>query len=85
KYSNRDDTWFHCKDMPGTHAVVNQSEVLTDENIYNIAVFCGQQSKLPKGTKLTVDYTLVKYLNKPKSARPGFVTYKIFKSLIVTI
>ncbi|MGL5960344.1 MAG: Rqc2 family fibronectin-binding protein, partial [Cetobacterium sp.] len=45
KYSNRDDTWFHCKDMPGTHAVVNQSEVLTDENIYNIAVFCGQQSK----------------------------------------
>ncbi|MGL5356845.1 MAG: Rqc2 family fibronectin-binding protein [Cetobacterium sp.] len=85
KYSNREDTWFHCKDMPGTHAVVNQSEHLTEENIYNIAVFCGQQSKLPKGTKLTVDYTSIKYLNKPKSARPGFVTYKIFKSIVVTI
>ncbi|MGL5089257.1 MAG: Rqc2 family fibronectin-binding protein, partial [Cetobacterium sp.] len=57
KYSNREDIWFHCKDMPGTHAVVNHSEDLTDENIYNIAVFCGQQSKLSKGTKLTVDYT----------------------------
>ncbi|MGL5429056.1 MAG: Rqc2 family fibronectin-binding protein [Cetobacterium sp.] len=85
KYSNRDDIWFHCKDMPGTHAVVNHSEVLTEEVIYNIAVFCGQQSKLPKGTKLTVDYTPIKYLNKPKGAKPGFVTYKVFKSIIVTI
>lgn len=85
KYSNREDIWFHCKDMPGTHAVVNHSEFLTEETIYNIAVFCGQQSKLPKGTKLTVDYTPIKYLNKPKGAKPGFVTYKIFKSIIVTI
>ena len=40
---------------------------------------------MPKGTKLTVDYTQVKYLNKPKNAKPGFVTYKIFNSIIVTI
>ncbi|MGL5520617.1 MAG: NFACT RNA binding domain-containing protein, partial [Cetobacterium sp.] len=85
KYSHREDMWFHCKDMPGTHAVVNSNESLSEKSIYNIAVFCGQQSKLPKGTKLTVDYTQIKYLNKPKGAKPGFVTYKIFKSIVVTL
>ncbi len=85
KYSNRDDMWFHCKDMPGTHAIVSHTEHLSEKAIYDIAVFCGQQSKLPAGTKLTVDYTQVKYLNKPKGARPGFVTYKIFKSIVVTV
>lgn len=85
KYSHREDMWFHCKDMPGTHAVINANESLSEKSIYDIAVFCGQQSKLPKGTKLTVDYTQIKYLNKPKGAKPGFVTYKIFKSIVVTL
>ena len=85
KYSHRDDIWFHCKDVPGTHAIVDHNEALSENAIYDIAVFCGQQSKLPSGTKLTVDYTQVKYLNKPKGAKPGFVTYKIFKSIVVTL
>lgn len=85
RVANREDTWFHCKDIPGTHIIVNQSYNLTEEQIYEIAVFCGQMSKLPKGSKVTVDYTKVKYLNKPKGARPGFVTYNIFKTIIVTI
>lgn len=85
KYSHREDVWFHCKDIPGTHAIVNASEALSEQSIYNIATFCAQQSKLPKGTKLTVDYTQIKYLNKPKGAKPGFVTYKIFKSILVTV
>lgn len=85
KYSHREDMWFHCKDIPGTHAIVNVSEALSEQSIYNIATFCAQQSKLPKGTKLTVDYTQIKYLNKPKGAKPGFVTYKIFKSILVTV
>lgn len=85
KYSHREDMWFHCKDIPGTHAIVNASEPLSEQSIYNIATFCAQQSKLPKGTKLTVDYTQIKYLNKPKGAKPGFVTYKIFKSILVTV
>ncbi|MCQ8211372.1 NFACT family protein [Cetobacterium somerae] len=85
KYSHKNDIWFHCKDVPGTHAIVSHSENLSQKNIYDIAVFCGQQSKLPVGTKLTVDYTQIKYLNKPKGAKPGFVTYKIFQSIVVTI
>lgn len=85
KYSHREDMWFHCKDIPGTHAIVNASEALSEQSIYNIATFCAQQSKLPTGTKLTVDYTQIKYLNKPKGAKPGFVTYKIFKSILVTV
>lgn len=85
KASHREDLWFHCKDIPGTHVVVNNSIQLTDEQIYGIAVFCAQMSKLPSGSKVTVDYTKIKYLNKPKGARPGFVTYKIFNTIIVTI
>lgn len=85
KYANRDDMWFHCRDIPGTHAIVNQDIALSEKQIYDIGVFCGQMSKLPKGTKLTIDYTQIKYLNKPKGARPGFVTYKIFKSITVQL
>lgn len=85
KVSHREDLWFHCKDIPGTHVIVNNSITLSDEQIYAIGVFCGKMSKLPEGSKVTVDYTKVKYLNKPKGARPGFVTYKIFDTIIVTI
>lgn len=85
KYANREDLWFHCKDVPGTHVIVSHSISLTDEQIYSIALFCAKMSKLQPSTKVSVDYTKVKYLNKPKGARPGFVTYKIFESIIVKV
>lgn len=85
KYSNREDLWFHCKDVPGSHVIVNHSIILNEKQIYDIAVFCAKMSKLSIGTKVTVDYTQIKYLNKPKGSKPGFVTYKIFKSIIVTV
>lgn len=85
KFAHKEDTWFHCKDIPGTHIIVDHSISLKEKNIYEIAKFCAKLSKLPIGTKLSVDYTKVKNLNKPKGGKPGFVTYKIFDTILVKI
>lgn len=85
RYAHREDIWFHCKDIPGAHLIVDHSYNLSEDDILNLAKFCASLSKQPIGTKLTVDYTKVKYLNKPKNSKPGFVTYRVFDTITVTI
>lgn len=85
RFAHKEDIWFHCKDIPGAHVIVDHSITLKDEDIYEIAKFCAKLSKLPVGTKLSVDYTKVKNLNKPKGGKPGFVTYRVFDTILVQI
>lgn len=85
RYAHREDTWFHCKDIPGAHLIVDHMYNLNENDIFNLAKYCASLSKQPVGTKLTVDYTKVKYLNKPKNSKPGFVTYRVFNTITVTI
>ena len=35
------------------------------------------------GDKISIDYTQKRYINKPKGAKPGFVTYVNEKNILV--
>ncbi|MGX6591579.1 Rqc2 family fibronectin-binding protein [Cetobacterium ceti] len=85
KIANREEYWFHAKDVPGSHIILKSETLPKDETLIKIATLAGKMSRSNPGDKVTIDYTKKKYINKPKGAKPGFVTYNIFDSIIVTI
>lgn len=82
KVSEKDDYWFHVKDIPSSHIILKTSK-LTDELIVKSAQVSAYFSKANLGEKVTVDYTLRKNVSKPNGAKPGFVIYVNQKSIVV--
>ena len=77
------DIWLHVKDFPGSHVVIKCSGKIPDDiTIYEAACLAALYSKASKGTKIRVDYTMIKHVKKPKGTKPGMVTYDIFKSIL---
>ena len=74
--------WLHSKNIPGSHVVIKASEII-DDIIKEGALVAALYSKANVGDKVSVDYTLKRYINKPKGAKPGFVTYVNEKNITV--
>ena len=79
------DTWMHAADFPGSHVVVrnpNRKEVpqLTLHEAARLAAFYSDARKLDKAA---VNYTLKKFVNKPKRSAPGLVSLASFRTLYV--
>ena len=79
------DTWMHAADYPGSHVVIrnaNRKEIphRTLIEAAQLAAFYSQGSKQPKAA---VNYTLKKFVNKPRKAAPGLVRLASFKTILV--
>ena len=76
KVANKDDLWFHVKDFPGSHTILQTNGVTPSQEILNkcaaIAAFYSQASN---SSNVPVDYTLIKYVKKIKNSKPGMVIY----------
>ncbi len=83
KIAARDDMWLHAKDVPGGHVIIRNLGDFSEDLILKGAEIAAYLSKATPGEKLTIDYTLKKNLKKPKGAKPGFVIYHIFQSIVV--
>ena len=83
KTANKNEFWFHVKDMPGSHVIV-RSTAPTDETIQEAAELAAYFSKGRNSDHVPVDYLRVKQLHKPNGAKPGFVTFRGQKTLSVT-
>jgi len=79
----RDDMWLHAKDVPGGHVIIKNLGDFSEELILKGAEMAAYLSKATPGEKITIDYTLKKNLKKPKGAKPGFVIYHVFESIVV--
>ena len=76
KDAEKDDIWFHVKDMPGSHVIlVTEGKEPTDRDYTEAASIAAGYSKAT-GDLVAVDYTRVKNIKKPGGSKPGFVTYK---------
>jgi len=80
----RDDMWLHAKDVPGGHVIIRNLGDFPEDLILKGAEVAAYLSKAAPGEKLTIDYTLKKNLKKPKGAKPGFVIYHVFQSIVIT-
>ena len=82
--AKKDDMWFHVKDAPGGHIIV-QSEKLTEKIIRKAAMLAGLFSNLKYSSSIPIDYTEIKHLRKIPG-KPGFhVTYKSYQTIFIDI
>ncbi len=86
KIAKKDDIWFHSKNIPGSHVVlVTDGREIPDEVLLKAAKLAALNSSAREATKVEVDYTKVKYVKKPKGAKPGKVIYTDYKTLCVSL
>lgn len=74
--AHREDWWFHAKDRPGAHVIVKGDQKgakLPETVLLRAAQLAAYYSRGRDSAKVPVTYTRVKYLKKPKGARPGLV------------
>ena len=79
------DTWFHTKDIPGSHVVLqNGGTEPSEEDILLAASLAAHFSKARGSSKVPVDYTEIRYVKKPSGSKPGFVIFTNQKTLYIT-
>lgn len=84
KWGQPEDYWLHVKNMPGSHVLIpHRGEAIDFDTILFAAQIAVHHSSAKGSTKVTVDYTMLKYVSKPSGAAAGFVTYKKEKSVRV--
>ncbi|MBQ9085303.1 MAG: NFACT family protein, partial [Clostridia bacterium] len=76
KLADKNDIWFHTKDIPGSHCIlVTDGEEPGDGDYTEAAAIAAYYSQATADL-VAVDYTRVKNIKKPTGSKPGFVTYK---------
>jgi len=84
KTANRLDIWLHTKDLHGSHVIIATGGAEPDaETLEEAATIAAWYSEGKAGTKIPVDYTLVKHVKKPSGAKPGATHYVNFKTIYV--
>ena len=76
RIADRDDLWFHTKDIPGSHVIMLTEGEEPSERDYTEAAAIAAHYSQATGDLVAVDYTRVRNVKKPSGAKPGFVIYK---------
>lgn len=82
--ADKNDLWFHVKDITGSHVILQCSGAPTDTAIEDAAMIAAYNSSARNSSSVPVDYTYVKYVKKPSGSKPGMVIYTDQKTLYVT-
>ncbi len=78
------DMWLHTQGFAGSHTIiVSDNREITDTAIFEAARIAARFSSSGEAKKIPVDYTLVKNIKKPNGARPGYVIYHIYNTILV--
>jgi len=86
RVARSNDTWLHAADYPGSHVVIRnqrRGEDIPHRTILEAAQLAGRFSRAREDSKVAVNYTLRKFISKPKGAAPGLVYLSSFKTLLV--
>ncbi len=86
KLAERDDWWFHVKNLPGSHVVMRcaPDDDPPEKDFNEALTIAAVYSKAAEGASVLVDYTKIRYVKKPPASKPGFVTYSKNWSATVT-
>lgn len=84
KTASKSDIWFHTKDIPGSHVIVQTGgRELSEAGIFEAAAIAAYHSKGRTSENVPVDYVQVKYVKKPAGAKPGMVIFTNNKTVWV--
>jgi predicted ribosome quality control (RQC) complex YloA/Tae2 family protein len=83
RMASKNDIWLHTQKIPGCHVIIETNGAEPDgQTLYEAAVTAAWFSAAKTSPKVPVDYTAVKYVKKPQTAKPGMVIYDKFKTLL---
>ncbi|HEX8805678.1 MAG TPA: NFACT RNA binding domain-containing protein [Candidatus Aquilonibacter sp.] len=79
------DWWFHAQGVPGAHVILQRDDrdEPPAEDLERAAALAAYFSKARASGKVTIDYTLRKYVRAQRDAPPGLVWYTNPKTIIV--
>ncbi len=86
KVAKPNDLWFHARSVTGAHVVIrtgNRPDLVPRSTIMQAAEIAARNSDAKHSRLVAVDYTLKKYVRKPKGSPPGFVRYQQEKTIDV--
>lgn len=76
KFATGGDWWFHAKNIPGSHVVLQtEGKEIPDRTFEEAGRLAAFYSKGREGDKVEIDYTERKNVKKPAGGKPGFVVY----------
>ncbi|CAA7602839.1 Domain of unknown function DUF814 [Acididesulfobacillus acetoxydans] len=87
KKGRPEDLWLHVKNIPGSHVLIPLAggEDFPDDSTLEEAAALAVYFSQARGSSLVpVDYTHVRQIKKPNSAKPGMVIYEQNWTLFVT-
>lgn len=85
--ADKQDIWFHAQKIPGSHVVIHRQdarEEIPENVLLHAARLAAKHSQGRDSGKVSVDYTLIKYVKKIPQGPPGLVNYSHQKTLVVT-
>lgn len=85
KFANKNDIWFHTKDIHGSHVILktNPNEIVPDDILFEVAKLAAKHSKAKNSSHIPVDFCKVSFVKKPSGSKPGYVIYSNNKTLYV--
>ena len=85
KRSDKNDIWFHTKEIPGSHTVIlTEGKEPSEETLFQAAVIAAFHSKAKESSNVPVDYTKIRNVHKPNGSKPGMVIYDRYNTVYVT-
>jgi predicted ribosome quality control (RQC) complex YloA/Tae2 family protein len=86
RLAKSEDLWLHVKEAAGAHVVIKSQpgREIPSTTLEQAAKIAAYYSEARNSSKVAVDYTKRKNVSKPQKARPGFVIYENYKTILVT-
>ncbi len=84
KRADKEHIWLHTKDIAGSHVIITRCfEDIKEQTIVEAAMIAAYHSDARHSSQVPVDLTEVKYVKKPKGAKPGMVIFTDNKTIYV--
>lgn len=84
KLAEKTDWWFHVKNLPGSHVLMQCGKEEPSEIDFTEAAEVAAYYSKAEGNNVAVDYTNAKHVKKPTGSKPGYVIYHVNWTAYVT-
>lgn len=84
KLASKADWWFHVKNLPGSHVLLQTDGEEPPEIDFTEAAEIAAFYSKAEGNNIAVDYTHAKNVKKPAGSKPGYVIYHVNWTAYVT-
>ena len=85
KLAYKSDIWLHTQKIHGSHVIIScHGQTPPDSTVTEAMMLAAYYSQARDGQSVPVDYTPVRFVKKPNSAKPGMVIYTTYRTGYVT-